>query len=170
MQQEKSNVVLIGMPGAGKSTVGIILAKATSKDFIDTDVLIQTDQHKSLQQILDENGYLALRIVEEDILLRLNCHNTVIATGGSAIYSQNGMRYLKSDGVVVFLHVDLPLLRQRIQDFDTRGIACKPHQSLSDLYRERVPLYRKYADIVIDCNKMTHEQVSAYICHELGFI
>jgi shikimate kinase len=80
------------------------------------------------------------------------------------------MRYLKSDGVVVFLHVDLPLLRQRIQDFDTRGIACKPHQSLSDLYRERVPLYRKYADIVIDCNKMTHEQVSAYICHELGFI
>jgi shikimate kinase len=161
--EDKSNIVLIGMPGSGKSTVGVILAKLTSRDFIDTDVLIQISQGRLLQNIVDTEGYMALRRIEEDILLGLNCHHHVIATGGSAVYSHAAMEHLKSNGIVVFLDVDLPTLESRIRDFDTRGLAKRPDQSFSDLFKERIILYRKYADVTIDCADLSQEEVCAQI-------
>jgi shikimate kinase len=161
--EDKSNIVLIGMPGAGKSTVGVILAKLTSRDFMDTDVLIQISQGRLLQTIVDTEGYLALRRIEEDILLGLHCYHHVIATGGSAVYSSVAMEHLKSNGIVVFLDVDLSTLESRVRDFDTRGLAKRPDQSLSELFKERIILYRKYADVTIDCANLSQEEVCAQI-------
>ena len=165
--EEKSNIVLIGMPGAGKSTVGILLAKRTSRDFVDTDVLIQISQGRLLQDIVDTDGYMALRKIEEEIILGLHCGHHVIATGGSAVYSPAAMEHLKSNGIVVFLDVDLFTLESRIQDFGTRGLAKRPDQTLSELFEERLILYRKYADITIDCVGLSHEEVCAQIIHRI---
>ena len=151
------------MPGAGKSTVGIILAKLMSRDFIDTDVLIQISQGRLLQNLVDTEGYMTLRGIEEDILLGLHCHNHVIATGGSAVYSHVAMEHLKSNGIVVFLDVDLSTLESRVHDFDTRGLAKRPDQSFSDLFKERIILYRKYEDVTIDCVGFSQEKVCAQI-------
>lgn len=147
------------MPGAGKSTVGVILAKLTSRCFIDTDVLIQTSQKRTLQNIVDSDGYALLRKIEEDTLRGLFVQNCVIATGGSAVYSDSAMYHLKSGGPVVFLDVDLPVLESRIHDFRMRGLAKRPDQDLNDLFRERFILYRKYADITIKTAGMTQEEV-----------
>lgn len=168
MKENRSNIILIGMPGAGKSTVGVILAKRTSRDFLDTDLLIQTAQGRSLQEIVDTDGYLALRKIEEEALLGLSLHHHVIATGGSAAYSDAAMSYLKSKGVVVFLNVDIPTLRARLHDFDTRGIAKRPDQSFAELFEERFTLYTKYADVIIECGKLTQEEVSRRIVEELN--
>ena len=118
MAHIRSNIVLIGMPGSGKSTVGVILAKLTSLNFIDTDVLIQVSHGQTLQDIVDTSGHMALRRIEEKELLNLHVYNHVIATGGSAVYSPGAMKHLKSDGIAVFLDVDLPTLESRVCDFD----------------------------------------------------
>jgi len=167
MAENISNIVLIGMPGSGKSTVGVILAKMTSHDFVDTDLLIQTLVGRSLQDIVDMESNLALRRIEEDVLLGLNCRNHVIATGGSAAYSHAAMMYLKSNGLMVFLDVDLPTLASRVIDFDTRGLAKRPDQSFADLFHERFPLYAKYADVTVTCSKLTQEEVCAKIIKAL---
>lgn len=146
-----SCIVLIGMPGAGKSTLGVQLAKETARDFVDTDVAIQLREKKTLQAIIVESGYLKLRDIEEQVLLDLNVSHHVIATGGSAVYSERGMAKLKTLGPVIFLDVKLDELRRRINNYDDRGIARRANQSFEDLYNERVALYNKYADIVIDC-------------------
>src|SRR5271169_249915 len=114
------------MPYAGKSTIGVLLAKRTLRDFIDTDLLIQSSAGRSLQHIIDEAGYATFLKIEEDVLLSLSLHNSVVATGGSVIYSDAAMRHLKSNGVVVFLNVDLPTLQTRTSDLDSRGIAKRP--------------------------------------------
>jgi shikimate kinase len=154
-----SNIVLIGMPGAGKSTVGVILAKQTSRDFVDTDVLIQTRHGRSLQDVVDTDGHMTLRKIEEDVILSMDVALHVIATGGSAVYSDAAMDHLKSDGVAVFLDVDLGTIAKRIRDFDTRGIARAPDQSLEDLFDERHALYVKYADITIGCTGMDQDEI-----------
>jgi shikimate kinase len=156
------------MPGSGKSTVGVVLAKQTARDFIDTDVIIQTSERRSLQDIVDQDGYMALRRIEEEMLQGISLRNHVIATGGSAVYSEAAMAHLKTEGIVVFLDADLPTLKARIRDFGTRGLAKSAGQSLDDLYKERLPLYKKYADLVIKCRNLTHEEVSARIIEELG--
>jgi shikimate kinase len=156
------------MPGSGKSTVGVILAKQTSLNFVDTDVLIQVSHGQSLQDIVDAAGHMALREIEEKELLSLNFHNHVIATGGSAVYSHSAMKHLKTDGIAVFLNVDLPTLKSRVCDFDTRGLAKRPDQSLTDLFDERFSLYTKYADITINCLDATPEEICKRIIKELS--
>jgi shikimate kinase len=167
MIEERPNLILIGMPGAGKSTVGVILAKQTSRDYVDTDVLIQTSQGRTLQEIVDEDGYAGLRRIEEEILIGLSVHNHVIATGGSAVYSDPAMDYLKSCGIAIFLDVDLATLESRVHDFGTRGLAKRPDQSFTDLFEERFTLYSKHADITIKCAGMTQEGVCARIIEEM---
>lgn len=162
-----SNIVLVGMPGSGKSTVGVILAKLTARDFIDTDILIQNNAGCSLQSILDRDGYLELRSIEERILCGLECRNHVIATGGSAVYSQAAMKHLRADGVVVFLDVDLAVLESRDLGLALRGIAKRPEQSFAELFEERFILYSAYADIVISCSALSHERVCARILDAL---
>ena len=157
--KKRSNIVLIGMPGSGKSTVGVILAKKTSRGFVDTDVLIQTAQGQTLQDIVDTRGYKALRTIEEDLLLGLSVRDHVIATGGSAVYSDKAMAHLKSEGRIVFLDADLTTLEARIGNFSQRGLAKRPEQSFADLFEERRALYHKYADITIDCTRATQETV-----------
>lgn len=154
-----SCIVLIGMPGAGKSSLGVLLAKATMKDFVDTDMIIQLRANQSLQSIVDNSGYLTLRELEEVVLLDLSVQQHVIATGGSAVYSEKGMAHLKTLGPIVYLRVSLEELKRRVKDFPTRGIAAIPGKTLDDLYAERCPLYEKYADITIDCDGKTAEQV-----------
>lgn len=161
---DKSNIVLIGMPGSGKSTVGVVLAKQLSKGFVDTDVLIQTTSHRPLQDIVDTEGYMALRAIEEQVLCALDVKDHVISTGGSAVYSEAAMQHLAADGLVVFLDVSLATLRKRIDNFDTRGIARRPDQSFEDLFDERGRLYRAHADITIDCNTLHTEGV----CREIA--
>lgn len=166
----RSNLVLVGMPGSGKSTVGVILAKQASLSFIDTDLLIQTAANKPLQNIVDNDGYLALRELEESVLLSITVKNHVISTGGSAVYSDMAMQHLRSEGVVIFLNVNLDTLRARIKNFDTRGIARKENQSFEDLFDERFALYSRYADISIDCNALSIEDVCEAILQAIDGI
>lgn len=163
MTLKKSNIVLIGMPGSGKSTVGIILAKMLAKNYVDTDVLIQLAESRTLQDIVNSDGHMVLRDIEERVLLDVDCREHVIATGGSAAYSDRAMQHLKRDGICVFLHVDLPTLRKRIRNYETRGLAKRPDQSFQDLFDERFDLYRRYADITIPASDMSQEAV----CEEI---
>ncbi len=167
MPQDLSNIVLVGMPASGKSTVGVLLAKLTSRDCVDTDVLIQISEGRSLQDIVDTEGHMALRRIEEKALLGLDCHHHVIATGGSAVYSQAAMKHLKSDGIIVFLDADLSTLMSRVHNFGTRGLAKRPDQSFADLFEERFFLYTKYADVTVDCADLTRDEVCERIINKL---
>ncbi|MGH1485404.1 MAG: shikimate kinase [Cellvibrionaceae bacterium] len=146
------NIILIGMPGSGKSTTGVQLAKHLGLNFIDTDLLIQTHQQQKLQDILNAQGYQVLRDMEEQELLQLTLERDLVSTGGSAVYSDKGMQHLKKQGLVIYLQVSLEEITRRIDNEDSRGIARPEGQSLEDVYNERIPLYEKYADITIDNN------------------
>ena len=159
----KNNLTLIGMPGAGKSTVGIILAKNLSLGFIDTDVLIQINRQQSLQQILDHSGHLGLRAIEEEEILKLNISRHVIATGGSAAYSDKAMTHLQQMSVVIFLKVSFDEIERRIRNFATRGIAKAKDQTFRELFDERQFLYNKYAEITIHCDGLDQEDVAQHI-------
>jgi shikimate kinase len=163
----KSNLTLIGMPGAGKSTIGIILAKNLAMGFIDTDVLIQINHQKSLQQIMDESGHLQLRKIEEGEILKLNIESHVIATGGSAVYSDAAMTHLAGMSTVVFLDVDLATLKNRIHNYETRGIAKAADQSFRDLFEERRRLYKKYAQVTVDAARLDQERLAALIANSV---
>jgi shikimate kinase len=169
MKSPKSNIVLIGMPGSGKSTVGIILAKMTSKNFIDTDILIQIREDRSLQDIVDNDGHMALRQIEEEVLLAIDCKNHVIATGGSAAYSRSAMSHLKQEGIVIFLKATTGTLQSRIHNYETRGLAKRPDQSFADLFAERLALYNQYADHTIICDDLSQEDVSFRILKKLEY-
>lgn len=166
MNSFSTSLILIGMPGAGKSTLGVILAKTLAKDFVDTDLLIQTQENRPLQEIIDTDGYLALRAIEEKTLLNMHYPNHVIATGGSAVYSESAMHHLRHFGPIIFLDVPLPELLNRITDFETRGLARHPNQSFSDLFNERRVLYQRYATITVDCSKKSQEQILSEIIFE----
>jgi len=161
-------MTLIGMPGSGKSTIGIVLAKNMSFGFIDTDVLIQINRQKSLQEIMNETDYLNLRKIEEEEILKINIRNHVIATGGSAVYSEKAMKHLQGISVIIFLKVALEEIRQRIHNFETRGIAKHKDQTFMDLFRERQILYDRYAELTVDCKGYTQEEIAEIIASMVG--
>lgn len=161
-----TSLVLIGMPGAGKSTIGLLLAKELAKNFIDTDIMIQLREGKTLQDIVHQRGYEVLRTIEEEILLSVQCSNHIIATGGSAVYSAAGMKHLGTFGPVVFLDLPLELLQQRIHNYETRGIARRPDQSFAELFEERRVLYQRYADITIECSHKNQDQIVQEIIYK----
>ena len=154
----KTNIVLIGMPGSGKSTCGVLAAKALLKNFFDTDLLLQNLENSKLQNIIDTKGIDYFLDAEEKAVMSLNIEGTVIATGGSVVYSERAMEHLKSLGTVIYLHLDYDTMCGRIKNITTRGVVLKTGSSLEDMYNERLPLYRKYADYTIMCNENTVEQ------------
>lgn len=162
-----SNIVLIGMPGSGKSTVGVILAKMLAMNFVDTDVLIQLEENQTLQEIVDSKGHMALRKIEERVLLGVAHRHHVIATGGSAAYSDAAMSHLRQNGIIVFLNADPDCLRSRIRNYETRGLAKRPDQSFQDLFDERYVLYTRYADVTIDCSRLAQEEVCSQLISAL---
>ncbi len=164
------NIVLIGMPGVGKSTVGVLLAKATSRDFIDTDVTIQAKEQRGLQEIIDQDGLAAFCRIEERHVLSMRYQGCVIATGGSVVYSASAMKHLQSRGIIVHLFLDLPGLQRRLTNMDTRGVVMAPGQTLAQLFKEREPLYRKYANVTMNCARRTHEEIVAAIMEKLGVL
>ena len=144
------NITFIGMPGSGKSTVGVLLAKALGYDFLDTDLLIQQREGRLLQDILDTEGVDAFLDIEEDVIRSVNCHKTVIAPGGSAVCREGAVEHLKSLGPVVYLRVPVEELSRRIKNMSSRGIAMEPGQTLSDVFAYRAPLYEGCADLTVD--------------------
>jgi shikimate kinase len=157
--KKKNNVVLIGMPGAGKSTLGVLLAKSLSLPFLDTDIHIQTQEGKPLKEIIRERGMDGFKKTEERHILALQCREHVIATGGSAVYSHRAMEHLRKQGTILFLDLSLEPLSRRIRNMDERGIVRGPDQGLDVLFRERKPLYQKYSDTRVCCDGKGHEQI-----------
>lgn len=153
----KDNVILIGMPAAGKSTLGIVLAKILNKDFIDADLLIQSSCDKTLQRIIDALGPEGFIDVENEVLSGIEACNTVIATGGSAVYSQTAMEHLRSIGTVVYLEINYQSLTSRLNDLQERGVVLKGgiSMSLRELYEERRPLYERYADLTVNVDDLS---------------
>ena len=160
---EKSNIILIGMPGAGKSTVGVVLAKRLGLQFYDTDLIIQAREHKRLQQIINSKGLEYFRYTEEQVISNLQLEYCVIATGGSVVYYQQGLEALAQTGHLIYLQVDLPDLQQRIADMGQRGLVMGKNQTFDQLYQERTPLYEKFADLTVPCAGYSAEQVAANI-------
>lgn len=164
------NIILIGMPGAGKSTVGVVLAKTLGYDFIDTDIVLGRRLKTTLQAYIDAKGIDAFLKAEEEMALTLSCVHTVIATGGSMVLSDRAMNHLKQHSTVIFLDVPLSELGKRLENIKTRGITLQPGQTIAGLYQERRPLYLKYADVIIsdDAGAGTLEDTVARIVTSLG--
>lgn len=160
---EHPNIILIGMPGAGKSTAGVILAKRIGYGFIDTDLLIQQREHCRLQQIIDRRGLEYFRSVEEQVLLELTAQRCIIATGGSVIYCPRGLCALRALGPLIYLQTPLQSLETRIADMGQRGLVMQPGQTYAELFQERTPLYLQAADYVIECGERTAEDVAAAV-------
>ncbi len=159
------NIVLIGMPGAGKSTVGVLLAKTLGQPFVDTDLIIQEKEKKKLHEIIKEYGIKQFLSIEEEHVLNLDVTDHVIATGGSVIYSSKAIEKLKKNSILIYLQVELEEIERRLKDITTRGIAMEDGVSLKDLYIERENLYVKAADLIIGCSGKTMEEVVAEIAN-----
>jgi shikimate kinase len=152
------NIILIGMSGAGKSTIGVLLAKTLGMDYVDTDIVIQQREGKLLQEIIDNDGIEEFMQIEENAVSELRLQNCIIATGGSVIYSEMAMNALKQGGRVIYLHVPYEEIKRRLVNVSTRGIVIKKGNTLEDVYEERVPLYIKYSDQTLDCSDKDTEQ------------
>lgn len=162
-----ANVVLIGMPGCGKSTVGVLLAKALGMAFMDTDVVLQAREGRKLQRMIDEIGIDAFLCREEEAILGIDCDKTVIATGGSVVYGARAMAHLHAGGVVVYIRLPYSEIRRRLSNLATRGVTLRPGQTLHDLYQERIPLYEREADIVLDATDLAIEETVAAIARRI---
>ena len=154
----RDNIVLIGMPGVGKSTVGVVLAKALGYQFVDADLLIQEAEGKLLSELIEEHGTDGFIEIENRVNSQIQTHRSVIATGGSVVYGKEEMEHLKSIGTVVYLKQNLRVLQRRLRNLKGRGVVLKEGQTLVDLYKERTVLYEKYADITVDQYKQSIEQ------------
>lgn len=164
MPSPSENIILIGMAGAGKSTIGSLLAASLDYAYIDTDHLIEATHGRALQEIVDALGQDSFKELEEQTAMGLNGRHQVIATGGSVVYSDKAMGHLKTLGTLVWLDIDVATLESRVVRQDARGLVGKKNQTFSDLYHERRPLYQQYADICINCSHCTpREMVQAII-------
>ncbi len=169
-----SSVILIGMPASGKSTAGVILAKVLGLDYIDTDLLIQRRAGRRLSEIIGEQGVDGFLALEEEVCCGITpdagSPGAVIATGGSAVYSEKAMKHLSAEGRIVYLQVDYPLLQRRLRDIHQRGVVLRASQTLRELYDERTELYERYADVIIrETEGGTAEDTVDMICGALGY-
>ncbi len=161
------SIILIGMPGVGKSTVGVLLAKALSRDFLDTDVYIQAKEGRTLQEIIDRKGLRTFCQIEERHVRSLKFRSSIIATGGSVVYYPAAMARLRALGIVIHLELAPAPLKKRLTNLPTRGVVMVPGQSFDQLFDERLPLYRKYAHLTINCAGRTHEEIVTEIIRRL---
>ena len=164
----KKNIVLIGMPGAGKSTLGVILAKALMMDFVDSDLVIQKEEGRTLSRIIEEEGTDAFIKTEERINAALEAENAVIATGGSAVYGKQAMEHLSQIGTVVYLRISYDQVAERLRSLKERGVVHKDGQTLKDIYNERSGLYEKYADVTVDIDGLDIARALAKVMEALG--
>ena len=155
-----ANIVLIGMPGCGKSTVGVLLAKALGMRFLDTDVVFQAQQGRKLQEMINEIGIDAFLNMEEACVCGIECDYTVIATGGSVVYGKKAMWHLHHNGLIVYIQLPYKEIEKRLSNLATRGVTLREGQTLHDLYDERIPLYEAEADIVFDASDEEIEQTT----------
>ena len=159
----KKNIVLIGMPGAGKSTVGVVLAKNMGLRFLDSDICIQEQENCLLHEIIARDGLDGFIEVENRVNASLDVKNSVIATGGSVVYGKEAMEHLAQIGTIIYLQLPYEEIAERLGDLTKRGVAVQNGQTLQDLYEERLPLYEKYADITIDCHEKPIREIVAEI-------
>lgn len=162
-----NNIVLIGMPGVGKSTLGVVLAKELGYQFVDADLLIQERENRLLKEIIAEDGVDGFLKIENDVNASISADKTVIATGGSVIYGKEAMEHLKEIGTVVYLKLDYDTLDSRLGNLKGRGVVLKDCQTLKDLYDERIPLYEKYADVIVDEGGLDLEQTLTQVLKQL---
>ena len=162
------NIVLIGMPGVGKSTAGVVLAKVLGYEFIDADLIIQQQEGKLLREIIAEVGTDGVIEVENRVNSQIEVEKSVIATGGSVVYGKEAMQHLREIGTVVYLKVSYDILEKRLHDIKGRGVVLKDGQDLRGLYEERVPLYEKYADITVCEDNLNVEQTIEKITEQLN--
>ena len=160
------NIVLIGMPGAGKSTIGVILAKVLGYNFIDSDLLIQEQEQCLLKDIIDRDGLEGLITIEEQVNCDINTENAVIATGGSVIYGTKAMEHLREIGNVVYIRLSYETIENRLGNIKQRGVVFREDQTLKSLYEERCPLYEKYAHLIIDGEGLSMEELMEKIAEE----
>jgi shikimate kinase len=153
------NIVFIGMPGSGKSTLGVLLAKHLGMAFLDTDLVIQQREGRLLQSIIDQDGVAEFLQIEAAVVQQIRVVDTVIATGGSVIYSASAIEQLRRDGILVYLQLSYPAIEQRIQNMASRGIALAEGQQLVDLYYERIPLYEANADLTVPCDGLSVDEL-----------
>ena len=163
----KENIVLIGMPGVGKSTLGVVLAKELGFQFVDADLLIQERENRLLKEIIAEDGVEGFLKIENDVNASIRAEKTVIATGGSVIYGAEAMEHLKEIGTVVYLKLDYETLDSRLGNLKGRGVVLKDGQTLKDLYDERIPLYEKYADVIVDEGGLDLEQTLTQVLKQI---
>lgn len=164
-----NNIVLIGMPGVGKSTVGVILAKELGYQFVDMDLVIQKEEGKLLREIIAEVGAEGFIQVENRINAAVEAEHSILATGGSVVYGEEAMEHLRSIGTIVYLEVDYAVISKRLADIKGRGVVLKEGQTLYDLYKERTPLYEKYADIRVSETGLDIEQTVQKLVEKLNF-
>ena len=165
---KKSNITLIGMPASGKSSVGVVLAKRLGKKFVDTDIVIQEKYGKLLKELIEEHGDDGFREIEDEVNATIDVSNSIISPGGSVVYGERAMKHLKEISVVIYLELSYTAIKSRLGDLRERGITLKDGQTLKDLYLERTPLYKKYADRTINEMKKSLAKTIDEICESLG--
>lgn len=161
------NIILIGMPGAGKSSIGVLLAKRLGYQFVDTDLLMQGEAHSRLQQIIAHYGLAAFKELEERVVCKLALRHTVVATGGSVVYSEPAMTHLKQIGRMVYLDLSFDELQRRVRNMDSRGLVIDPGETFADLYTRRKPLYQQYAEMTVSCGGRNQEEIATIIEQKL---